>query len=449
MGGTSKLTGARILGHFWAARRRRHLRGEELRQFQEQRARRVISFAVLRSRYYADHFRGLDLGRWREFPTTDKLRMMEYFDTYNTVGITRSEAEATALRAEQERDFRPLLQGHTVGLSSGTSGCRGLFLVSPAERAVWAGTVLERLMPPGARPGMRIAFFLRSNSTLYQSLASRWIDFRYLDLMLPLTEAVEILNQAPPNVLAGPPSLLVRLAEEQQLGRLRIAPKSVLSFAEVLDPEDRARVESGFQIRLGEVYQCTEGLLALSCSHGSLHVQEDLVALQTEATPDHPKTGVPVITDLWRLAQPMIRHRLNDLLSFSPKQCACGSEFRVIERIQGRCDDVTAFPRRAGGWRLVYPDTVRRMVLLAGEGVLDFQAVQARPGQLSLYLELQPGADREQVRRVLQEQVSTILDQYDCRVDQYEFVFGLPAQTASEKRRRVRRDGPLPEGVIL
>ena len=52
---------------------------------------------------------------------------------------------------------------------------------------------------------------------------------------------------------------------------------------------------------------------------------------------------VPVITDFSRTSQPIIRYRLNDILTEAAAPCACGSLFTAIERIEGRCDDTLYF----------------------------------------------------------------------------------------------------------
>ncbi len=57
-----------------------------------------------------------------------------------------AEASAAAEKAETSRDFTPTVRGVTVGLSTGTSGARGVFMVSPAERQRWAGTMLAKLL---------------------------------------------------------------------------------------------------------------------------------------------------------------------------------------------------------------------------------------------------------------------------------------------------------------
>jgi len=130
----------------------------------------------------------------------------------------------------------------TVGLSSGTSGHRGLFLANQWEQTAWAGTVLVRTLHHLPRQPLRVAFFLRANSNLYEQIGSRLIQFRYFDLMLPVPEAVSALNDFQPHIIVGPPSLLGFLVDERQGGSLRIKPGRLISVAEVLEPHDRERL---------------------------------------------------------------------------------------------------------------------------------------------------------------------------------------------------------------
>lgn len=427
-----------LLTHFWGARRRfRCLRGKALDEFQDQRAREIIAYAREQSPYYGELFKDSDVADWRAFPTTDKAAMMAHFDGFNTAGVKLEDAMRVALRAEADRDFAPKLNGLTVGLSSGSSGHRGLFLLDDRERAAWAGTVLARLLPPLRPRGHRVAFFLRSSSNLYTTLRSRWLDFRYFDLMLPLAEAIRGLNELQPDLLAGPPSLLGMLAAAAKRGELRIRPLKVISFAEVLEPEERARIEAGFDQPIHEVYQCTEGLLAMSCPEGRLHVQEDLVALQAEPLGEDRFT--PIVTDLWRRVQPIIRYRLNDVLRFSTEPCPCGSEFRVLAAIEGRCDDVCYFTEPGGGRRAVFPDTIRRVILLSGPEITDYQAVQEQDGHLRIHLEISPEADFDRVARRLRCDMEASLPQYGCRAEAIAVERGLKPVSPGAKNRRVRR----------
>jgi phenylacetate-CoA ligase len=440
------------LVHFARARWRWHfLRGKRLRRFHERRARHIVEYANAHSPFYRRHWVGHDRRRWRSLPAVDKRLMMDNFDRFNTVGIGREEAMAVALRAEASRDFSPTLRGFTVGLSSGTSGHRGIFLASPWEQATWAGNILSRTIHDLRPRRLRVAFFLRSNSNLYEKVGGLLVQFRFFDLMMPLSETVNTLNEFKPHIVVGPPSLLGFLADAQARGDLQINPERLVSVAEVLDPEDREHLEATFHAPVHQIYQCTEGLLAVSCEHGSLHIQEDLVAIQLQPLQDQPPArdrprelrASPIVTDLWRTTQPIVRYRLNDVLRMSGERCACGSPFRVIEAIEGRCDDILHFLAQDGEMRPFFPDTIRRIVLLASPDVEDYLAVQERAGQLRIHLAVPAGADFEQVSRRVRASVDATIAQYCCLPAEVSIEDGVPELSAGVKRRRVIRR-PVP-----
>ncbi len=89
-------------------------------------------------------------------------------------------------KSEQSRDFAKVGR-YSVGLSSGTSGRRGLFVVSPEEQNVWSGSMLAKMLPKSLFSGERVALFLRANNNLYESVNNRWISLRFYDLLQILT----------------------------------------------------------------------------------------------------------------------------------------------------------------------------------------------------------------------------------------------------------------------
>jgi phenylacetate-CoA ligase len=210
----------------------------------------------------------------------------------------------------------------------------------------------------------------------------------------------------------------------------------LVSVAEVIEPQDRGYIESVFHAPVHQIYQCTEGLLAVSCALGSLHVQEDLVVLQMEPLPGDGGRASPIVTDLWRKTQPIIRYRLNDVLKMQREPCPCGSPYRVIESIEGRCDDICHFLAE-NGTRLFFPDTIRRMVLLASPDILDYQAFQERPGHLRVHLELPPGACFEEVACQVRASVEATVSHYGCLPATIQIEHGLTPITPGTKRRRV------------
>lgn len=432
---------ATIFRYFFAARRRWNaLDGNTLAQFQAQRARRMVKYAYAHAPFYREYWTGYDLNNWENLPVVSKQEMMAHFDTFNTRGIRRDEAMALALSAERDRNFKPALRGMTVGLSSGTSGHRGLFLVSPYEQAMWAGIILSRILHRLRARGYRVAFFLRSNSNLYEQVDGMLVSFRYFDLMTPLAEAIAGLHAFLPDIVVGPPLLLGLLAQARQRGELRIAPERLISVAEVLEPQDRVLIENAFQTSVGQIYQCTEGLIAATCAHGSLHIQEDIVAVQCTALDDRTSLAenprvTPIVTDLWRATQPIIRYRLNDVLQLGAP-CPCGSFFRVIHAIEGRCDDICYF-FDDDGERPFFPDTIRRMILLADEAIEDYRAVQERPGHLRIHLQV-PDDRYAAAVTAIRDSVTRVIAQYGCLTATVEFVPGVDALPSGVKRRRVR-----------
>ncbi len=381
---------AQILWHYVQTRSRRFESREELLAWQDQQVRRHLKRILPRSPFYRERLADAPpgLSNWRDWPTIDKAEMMRHFDRLNTVGARSEEAFAVALEAERSRDFAPMLGQITVGLSSGTSGNRGLFLVSPSERFRWAGTMLARLLPGSILDVNRVAFFLRANSNLYETVGSSRIQFEFFDLMEPLDAHVARLNRFQPTVLIGPPSLLRLLAEHPGLA---IAPVKVVSVAEVLDPLDELCLKERFGGIIHQVYQCTEGFLGVTCAHGTLHLNEDLVAFQRAVLDAESRKFIPILTDFSRTTQPIIRYRLNDILTERADACPCGSVMTALERIEGRSDDLFYFPSK-GAERLVpvFPDFIRRAVMEAAPEAIEYRVCQLGESLVEVSLRLPP-----------------------------------------------------------
>jgi phenylacetate-CoA ligase len=418
--------------------RARTLQGATLRAWQDRRAQELVEAVRVQSRFHRELWASRPATEWRDFPTVDKRAMMASFGEFSTIGVSRDEAMRVALAAERQRDFSATVRGCTVGLSSGTSGHRGLFLVGPGEQTRWAGTILARAIPD-LRPGHRVAFFLRANSRLYERTSSV-VQFRFFDLMQPLANVIDTLNAFGPRLIVGPPSLLGLLADAALRGVLRVKPTRLISVAEVLEPQDRARLERIFQAPVGEVYQCTEGLVAVTCRHGALHVQEDVMVMQTEPVDQQDSSRVtPVLTDLWRRVQPIIRYRLGDVLRLEQAPCACGSSWQRIAAVEGRQDDLCWFPQADGSLRVVFPDTIRRLVLLADDRILEYRAEQPSAGELVLHVDVAATADFASVAARLTNAVHDALRDFGCHATAVRVQSGVPTPPVGAKRRRVVR----------
>lgn len=406
----------------------------ELENWQEKKVQEFLKKILPASDFYQKYYEGMESTYWHSWPVMNKKMMMDHFTALNTVGITKEEAFAAALAAEESRDFTPTVRGITVGLSSGTSGNRGLFLASKDEKARWAGAILSKVLPKSLLCTQRIAFFLRANSNLYQAVGGRQIKFEFFDMLRPIDEHIARLNKFQPTLLIGPPSML-RLLADALHSELDIAPIKVISVAEVLDPLDKRYLEKQFKQIIHQIYQCTEGFLGVTCQYGTLHFNEDLVVIQKEYLDNEGKRFSPIITDFSRISQPVIRYRLDDIITERENCCPCGSPFTAIEQIEGRCDDIFYIPGKSTGQLVpVFPDFIRRAIITADESIIEYTAIQTNEIHIKIGLQ----GDRSGTKQRIQENLNKLWHSVSTVSPSIEFIT-IPLPVAGRKLRRVER----------
>lgn len=342
---------------------------QQLQQYQAKKLAKHYHYLKQYSPYYQDHAIESDT-------YMDKQFMMDHFDQLNTVGIKKEQAFEIALKSESSRDFSPMIDDISVGLSSGTSGHRGIFLTSPLERDKWAGTILGKLLPKGKLLNQRIAFFMRANNQLYNTIQSKFIDFKFYDMYRPLEVLIaELINQQP-TIIVAPASVLLHIATQLEGQADSIHPMKVISVAEVLEDRDSQYIKEVLkQDHIHQIYQCTEGFLGCSCEHGTIHLNEDIVHIEPYWLDE--SRFHPIITDFNRQSQPIIRYLLNDILIKKAEPCPCGSTFIAIEAIEGRADDIFEFDSQHEDQAKVkvYPDFIRRCMLYIDD-ILNYRVIQ-------------------------------------------------------------------------
>lgn len=320
--------------------------------------------------------KGLGVARLSDLPFMDRAGLMAGFANFNLPQLT---VDAATMIAEGRS---PPLSGYHVGLSTGTtSGRRMPYVISEAERFVWLGTILAKTLGAAALGRPRVAVALPRSSALYDAAnQGRALPLCFVPLHEGFQAACLRLMAFQPDVIVAPPRLLHWLA----LKNAPLTPSRIFAAAEMLDPPDRAAIAAGFpSARLGEIYMATEGLFAVSCHHGRLHLAEDCLHFDLVQAGDG--TAEAVVTDFTRRAQIMARYRTGDLLRMVP--CPCGSPLRAVT-VAGRITD------RIGGHA---PDTLRDAVL--AQGVADFRLVQH--GEADPILTLPPGQDQTAPQRAL------------------------------------------------
>ncbi|MEZ2332866.1 F390 synthetase-related protein [Mesorhizobium sp. RCC_202] len=389
MNGLAEAVGSFALTR-WVSRKSR----ADFERWQATALRRFLDRDLPRAPFY-----GEAPTRLSDLPVTDKALVMARFADFNVHGLTAAKAWAAL-------DGGGRIGGMTVGASTGTSGNRGLFVISEAEKYRWLGTILAKAAPDLLWRGMRVAIILPQNTALYDSARkSRLVKLAFFDLTRGPESWCGALEAFDPTVIIAPPKILRHVAAE----RFRLQPKRVFSAAETLDPVDRPVIENFFRLPLDQIYMATEGLFAVTCRRGGLHLAEDSVFFEFEPAGEGLVT--PLVTAFRRQTQIMARYRMNDLLRLSQQPCKCGSALRCVDEIVGRMDDVFRLAS-ANGPIFVTPDVLRNAVLKADRRIDDFRLVQTGPDAVELKLAPSLADDaataaRDAVRSLLEARQAT------------------------------------------
>jgi len=368
-----------------------------------------------------------------DFPVINKSIFMANFNSINTVGIQLDKAMKVAIQAEETRDFSPTIKGITIGLSSGTSGNRGIFMANEMERAKWVAYMLDRVLGFSLKR-RTVAFFLRANSNLYSSVNSKLISFHFFDLLNPLEQHIEHLNTLQPTILVAQPSMLMELAKAIEERKLCITPAKIISVAEVLTPEDNRYLSTVFQQIIHQVYQCTEGFLASTCKNGTLHFNEDFLMIEKRYLDEEKRRFQPIITDLSRKTQLVIRYELNDIIR-TKESCSCGNSWLAIEAIEGRSDDMLVFNSSNGEEVKIFPDFFRRAIILSDPKIVDYALIEKSKNQLDLYV----ASNQLESFEAASKEILKILDRYDVH-DVRIIQTGNNGYIPGNKLRRIRND---------
>ena len=322
---------------------------------------------------------------FENFPVLEKKDFLKNFDLINTKSIKYVNAVKVALKAENTRNFKPSINDITVGLSTGTSGNKSVFLASENERAYWTAAVIDRVLGWSFKK-RKIAFFLRANSNLYESVNSKWINFNFFDLLISNEKNLERLQSLDPTILVAQTSMLLVIADAVQNKGLKINPDKIISVAEVLSNEDKGYLEKIFCKKIHQVYQCNEGFLAHTCEKGNLHFNEDFLIIEKEYLDTEKKRFYPIITDLERITQPVIRYKLDDIIH-EKFDCDCSLNSTAIEMIEGRKDDALKFLNSMGKEVVVFPDFIRRAIVFSDDNIINYSLTQIKENTVNLFVD--------------------------------------------------------------
>jgi phenylacetate-CoA ligase len=348
---------------------------EALAALQQEKLEDLVRFAVTHSRFYADHYAGIDLRApidLTRLPPVDKSMLTERWNDWVTNPRLRyTDVDAHVSNLEGDALF---LREYRACATGGTSGRRGLFVFSRSDwvRAM-AGFVrqAEFLGVAPRIPRWRVATVAAVHTLHMTARFSAFVDLglhrvQRFDVRRSVGELAAGLDAFQPDLLLGYPSALALLADEQRAGRLRIRPRIVATTSETRTPEMEARIVAAWDRIPFDIYASTEtAFLAMDCQrHTGRHIFEDMIIVENVDADGRPvPDGQPghhlLVTNLWNATQPLIRYELSDIAVVDPAPCPCGRTFRRLVAIDGRSDDVLPLRDALGREVPVHPLAVR------------------------------------------------------------------------------------------
>ncbi len=433
---------------------RAELEADKLAKF-----RRLARHAAQHSPYYARiaRERGINMTTCvpADFPVLTKATLMANFDAIVTDRRVRKSVVADFL--ERSVDPRGLLPGGYHPLhTSGSSGEIGYFLFSEQEWicGMSQGMLLrEAQRPPSRRLGrQRIAYYgavgghfagVSMMTSTLRGFGRLFMSLELFEINSPLPAVLDRLNAHQPDVLVGYTAGLKILADQQQAGRLRIAPRSLRTAGEAMPPADKALLESAFGCPAFNDYGSTEHLL-MGVSDPSGHTMtlcdSDLIY---ECFDDHS-----LVTNLFNYTQPLIRYRMSDVL----RPVASGSTaspYLVINSLVGRTERIPDFVNRNGDVDFIHPITVVELFI---PGVTRFQMRLVDRTFFRFAVVCDPALDQAEHGQALdatRARLRSLLDQKLMQNVSFEVVSveDIPIDPQSGKFRLIVDDAHVPATI--
>ncbi len=222
--------------------------------------------------------------------------------------------------------------------------------------------------------------------------------------------------------------MLAKLAE----GRSIPKPNAIATTGETLYENWRRKIEDVFETMVLDGYGGESTPVAFQCPRGSYHVCAESVVLEV-LRGNEPTDGMGevVITNLDNWAMPLIRYKLNDLVTPSTEVCECGRNLPMLKSVEGRDSDIVITPN--GSFLVVHFFTILFEYL---EGVEAFQVIQEELDRLRIKI-----VKNDRFEKKDEEYIINKIREHAGEVDvEFEFVDRI---SSKNKRRFVISKVPI------
>jgi len=404
---------------------------EQLQEMQLRKFRAVLRHAGQFCPYYTSKFRQLgvtpedikSLEDVRRIPPLSRQDVAEHCREMIDARYRHSLPQAQGL---SRAPGQPVLLGRfrsgtlVRNSSSGSTGAPLVFYDDGSiSAASWAFELRLRHWY-GIEAGAREARMMRMLADYMPNDRKLWARKRlWHQLVLPghgLTDkeyafCVQKLREFKPRVLWGFTPALTGLAEYIRRSgddASSFRPELTIAWAAPLYQHEEKLLKDVFHCAVSSLYSAREvGHIGAWCPSHTLHVNQEQMLVESNASPEHGRLGEIIVTPLTLSPMPFIRYRLGDLGQVARSQCACGRTLQTIKELLGRTAEI--FVTKDG--RAITPGFWCRLFATGGQSdcVDRFQIVYRQTDQISIRVVRRNGFSEsieEEMRRTLRKNFS-------------------------------------------
>ena len=161
--------------------------------------------------------------------------------------------------------------------------------------------------------------------------------------------------------------------------------KAIFPTAETITKETRELLESFFNTRVVDQYASSEGApFIFECPNGNYHFDTQTGVFEVlDENNNYVNEGRLVVTPFTTRGTPLIRYDIGDRVKLfdDERECNCGNENPILEKIEGRIDDFIYSPEN-GKINLGNISNTLKGV----KGIIRFQVVQDEMNVIKIYV---------------------------------------------------------------
>lgn len=337
----------------WATHSYQQMKEDEKQFLRKQRLNRLVAWAKENSPYYGELYKDITEDfNLLDLPPVNKIELMKNWDRWVAdKDITLD--DVNKFMENPDNIGRKLNGKYLVFTTSGSTGNPLVTINDRMTNNVMSGVNLLRAFARKKDMGRFIkkggktigvfateGFYLSNSSVRARLLSMPWKRGKIgvTSALQPISQIVNELNAFQPSMLGGYPACLEMLIEEQESGRLHIAPVIIMTGGEHLTEELRDRLGETFGCYVQTSYACTEGgTIACECEEKHFHINDDWVIIEpvdrnNEPVPYGVRSDKILITNLFNYSQPFIRYEVTDRIIMHNEPCPCKNPSPWLEQ---------------------------------------------------------------------------------------------------------------------